>query len=91
MQIRLITGPLKPAVCDPSTSPTVNLAGARMLAALRGQLQAEGVRLRPVAARVTVRDMFRVQESAERVGCFGRRIAAANIMDELEGSTESCA
>jgi len=45
-KIRSTTEPLKLVVCDLSTSPAVDLAGARMLASLHTALQAAGIRLR---------------------------------------------
>jgi len=72
-------------VCDLSTSPHVDLAGTRMLAALHAQLQAGGIRLRLVDARAAVRDILRAEGLEERVGYFGRRISVADAIDEFHG------
>ena len=72
-------------VCDLSTSPVVDLAGARMLAKLHEELQAAGIRLRLVAAHATVRDILRAEGLEERVGYFGRRISVADVIDEFQG------
>jgi MFS superfamily sulfate permease-like transporter len=84
-RIRSTTGPLRLVVCDLSTSPVVDLAGARMLLALQAALQAAGVSLRLVSARASVRDLLRAEGLEERVGYFGRRVAVADVIDEFLG------
>ena len=79
--------PLRLVVCDLSTSPYVDLAGARMLAALHADLQAAGIRLRLVGAHAAVRDILRAEALEERVGYFGRRISVADAIDEFQGGT----
>jgi len=81
-------GPLKLLVCDLSTSPIVDLAGARMLARLHEELAAEGIRLRLVSAHAAVRDMLRAEGLEERIGYFGRRISVADVIDEFQGRAE---
>jgi len=88
-RIRAINGPLKLVVCDLSTSPAVDLAGARMLGTLHAQLQAAGIRLRLVAAHAPVRDILRAEGLEERIGYFGRRIGVADVIDEFQGGTGS--
>ena len=85
--IRAATGPLTLVVCDLSTSPMVDLAGARMLAKLHEELQAAGIRLQLVAAHAAVRDILRAEGLEERVGYFGRRITVADAIDEFQGRT----
>jgi MFS superfamily sulfate permease-like transporter len=75
-------GPVTLVVCDLSTSPVVDLAGARMLAKLHEALKAQGIRLRLVAAHAAVRDILRAEGLEERVGYFGRRISVADAIDE---------
>ena len=84
-QIRSTAGPLALVVGDLSTSPIVDLAGARMLAKLHEELQAAGIRLRLVAAHATVRDTLRAEGLEEEVGYFGRRIGVADVIDEFQG------
>lgn len=79
----------KLVIGDLSASPVVDLAGARMLAALHEQLQAEGISLRLAAAHAAVRDMLRADGMEERVGYFGRRSSVAEIVDEFQGRTEA--
>jgi MFS superfamily sulfate permease-like transporter len=87
-KIRSTAGPLKLVVCDLSTSPMVDLAGARMLKTLQAQLQAAGIRLRLVAAHAAVRDILRAEALEESVGYFGRRIVVADVIDEFQGRTD---
>ena len=86
-KIRASAEPVKLVICDLSTSPMVDLAGARMLATLQAALQATGIRLRLVAAHAAVRDMLRAEGLEERVGYFGRHISVADAIDEFHGST----
>ena len=86
-RIRSATTPLKLVVCDLSTSPNVDLAGARMLGTLHAQLQAAGIRLRLVAAHAPVRDILRAEGLEERIGYFGRRIGVADVIDEFQGAS----
>jgi SulP family sulfate permease len=88
-KIRGSAGPLKLVICDLSISPYVDLAGARMLAGLNAKLQAEGMRLRLVAAHAPVRDLMRAEGIEEQVGYFGRRISVAEVVDELATSSLS--
>jgi MFS superfamily sulfate permease-like transporter len=88
-KIHSTTGALKLVVCDLSTSPVVDLAGARMLATLYATLEAMGMRLRLVAAHAAVRDILRAEGLEERVGYFGRRVSVADVVDELQGGTEA--
>ena len=82
-RIRSLGDPPKLVIGDLSTSPYVDLAGARMLAALHAQLAEAGVTLRLAAAHAAVRDMLRAEGLEERVGYFGRRSSVAEIVDEL--------
>jgi len=84
-RLRASAEPLKFVVCDLSTSPNVDLAGARMLKALAGSLETTGIRLRLAGAHAAVRDMLRAEGLEERVGYFGRRISLADVIDEVLG------
>ena len=72
---KLREAPEKPrlVVLDLSTSPYVDVAGARMLARLHGELAAQGVGLRLVEARGAVRDLLRAEGVDALVGDVGRR------------------
>jgi len=84
-RIRSTAGPPRLVVCDLSTSPNVDLAGARMLAKLHADLKAAGIELRMAGAHGAVRDILRAEGLEERAGYFGRRVAAVDILDEFEG------
>ena len=86
-KLRSITGPLDLVVCDLSTSPSVDLAGVRMLSALHEQLRAAGIELRLVGARGQVRDLLRAEDLEQRVGYVGRRSTIAEVLDEFRGRT----
>jgi MFS superfamily sulfate permease-like transporter len=84
-RIRSAVEPLRLVVCDLSTSPLVDLAGARMLATLHSELHAAGIRLRLVSAHAGVRDILRAEGLEEQVGYFGRRVSVADVIDEWSG------
>lgn len=81
-RIRAAREPLRLVVCDLSTSPVVDLSGARMLRALHAELAAAGVSLRLVSAHAAVRDLLRAEGLEEQVGYFGRHITVADAVDE---------
>jgi SulP family sulfate permease len=87
LMLRAAPGPLKLAICDLSTSPQVDLAGAKMLAKLHQELVEAGIPMRLVAAHAPVRDILRAEGLEESVGYFGRRISVADVIDEFEGRT----
>ncbi len=82
-RIRAASEPVKLIVADLSTSPIVDLAGARMLATLHGDLAKAGITLRLVGAHGAVRDMLRAEGVEDRVGYFGRRASLADVIDEF--------
>jgi high affinity sulfate transporter 1 len=88
-KIRSARDPLKLLVCDLSVTPAVDLAGARMLTALDAELQAEGIRLRLVAAHAAVRDLLRAEGIEERVGYFGRRISVGDVIDAFQAGADA--
>ena len=71
--------------CDLSTTPNIDLAGARMFAKLHGELQSAGIAFRLAGAHAAVRDLLRAEGLEEQAGYFGRRIAAVDVVDEFEG------
>jgi high affinity sulfate transporter 1 len=84
-KIRSSAAPVTLVVCDLSVTPHVDVAGARMLAKLHGELQSAGIAFRLAGAHATVRDILRAEGLEERAGYFGRRIAAVDVVDEFEG------
>ena len=69
--------PIRLAVCDLSTSPNMDIAGARMLRNLHGELARRGITFRIVEARSRVRDMLRVEGVEETVGRIDRYTSLA--------------
>jgi len=76
-------GELHLVVWDLSTSPYVDIAGARVLSDMQRVLAARGVALRVVEAHSSVRDLIR-KEVGMRVGEVSRRIS---IDDAIAGAT----
>jgi len=83
-KIHSASEPPKLVVCDLSTSPVVDLAGARMLKTLHATLEAMGVRLRLVSAHAQARDMLRAEGLETRVGSFARRVTMADVIEEFQ-------
>ncbi|MFC0396971.1 SulP family inorganic anion transporter [Paraburkholderia rhizosphaerae] len=78
--IQASTSPVRLVICDLSNSPTVDLAGARMLAALHAQLLEAGMQLRIVAAHASARDILRAEGLERQVGDFGRFVSADDLI-----------
>ena len=76
--------PIRLAVCDLSTSPTMDIAGARMLRNLHGELARRGIILRIVEARARVRDMLRVEGVEETGGRFDRFTSVAEAIEDFQ-------
>jgi len=74
--------PLRLLVWDLSTSPYVDIAGARLLAETQRALAVQGVAMRIVEARAQVRDLIR-KEVGMSVGEVSRRIS---IDDAIAGA-----
>ena len=66
---------IRAVVCDLSASPYLDLAGARMLHTLHGELAAQGISLQIVGARGRVRDLLRADGLAEKVGGLERAVS----------------
>jgi high affinity sulfate transporter 1 len=79
---------LRLAICDLSTSPYVDLAGAEMLAGLYDQLALVNIRLQIVEARSSVRDRLHAEGVEDKVGRIGRFKSLADAVDELLQSTQ---
>jgi MFS superfamily sulfate permease-like transporter len=76
---------LRLLVWDLSTSPYVDIAGARLLSDMQRMLAARGVAMRVVEARSSVRDLIR-EEVGMSVGEVSRRIS---IDDAIAASTSA--
>lgn len=76
--------PPKVVVCDLSSSPMVDLAGARMLAVLQEKLAAEGIAFRLAEAHASVRDILRAEGLEQRVGPIDRRISLNDVVGQIQ-------
>jgi high affinity sulfate transporter 1 len=83
-----IGGGLRVAICDLSTSPHVDLAGAEMLAGLYAALAAVNVRLQIVEARSSVRDRLHAEGVEDKVGRIGRFKSLADAVDDFLNSNQ---
>jgi len=75
---------LRLVVCDLSTSPSIDLAGAKMFLQLQAELAKRGVILRLVEARASVRDLLRIEGAEERVGAIDRLATLADVIDNFQ-------
>ncbi len=76
--------PIRFAVCDLSTSPNIDMAGARMLQNLHGEMARRGIAFHLVEARSTVRDMLRIEGVEEKVGRIDRFTSLAHAIDDFQ-------
>lgn len=75
---------LRLVVCDLSTSPYVDLAGARMLAKLSDDLQKRGAALRLAEARGATRELLRSMGLTAKVGGIDRATSVADLVETFE-------
>jgi SulP family sulfate permease len=68
-------------ICDLSTSPYVDIAGARMLRDLGEKLAKQGVELRITDARAATRDLLREEGLEAAAGPINRFTSVANVVD----------
>ncbi len=71
-------------VCDLSTSPYVDLAGARMLEALSAELAKRRIALRVAEAHGAPRDLLRAEGVEERVGDIDRFTSVADVVEHFQ-------
>jgi len=71
-------------ICDLSTSPTVDLAGARMVLELHAELLKRGIILRLVEAHASVRDLLRIEGAEGRVGRIDRFATVADAIEHFQ-------
>ncbi len=84
-KIRSLDTPLTQVVFDLSSSPTVDLAGARMVVALHASLNEAGVVMTLVGVGHAVREIL-CAEGLEEAGLLGRSASLADVIEELESS-----
>jgi MFS superfamily sulfate permease-like transporter len=71
-------------VCDLSTSPSIDLAGAKMFLDLQAELAKREIILRLVEARSSVRDLLRLEGAEERVGTINRFAMLADVIEDFQ-------
>jgi sulfate permease, SulP family len=79
--------PTRVVICDLSTSPGIDIAGARMLHNLHGELARRGIAFRLVEARSSVRDMLRIEGVEEKVGRVDRFTSLGEAIDDFQNQT----
>ncbi len=77
--------PIRVVICDLSTSPTIDVAGAHLFRNLHSELAKRGVAFRLVEARSSVRDMLRTEGVEEEIGRIDRFTTLADAIDALPG------
>lgn len=75
---------VKLAVCDLSTSPYIDAAGARMLLQLEEELERKGIQLRVAEAHSEVREILRATGISESLGGVSRHTSLADIVEDFE-------
>jgi MFS superfamily sulfate permease-like transporter len=75
---------LRLVVCDLSTSPTVDLAGAKMFLDLQTELAKRRLSLRLVEARASVRDLLRMEGAEDRVGRIDRFETVDEVIEHFQ-------
>ena len=73
--------PVDRVICDLSTSPMVDLAGARMLLQLHKELGERGITLQVVEAHAAVRDILRAEGVDRVIGPIDRHVTLADLID----------
>lgn len=76
--------PPRLVVCDLSTSPNIDIAGARLFLNLHSELQKRGIVLRIVEARSKVRDMLRVEGVEDKIGRVDRFTTLAAAIEHFQ-------
>jgi sulfate permease, SulP family len=74
---------LRLVVCDRSTSPSIDLAGAKMLLNLQAELAKRRIVLRLVEARASVRDLLRIEGAEDRLGTIDRLATVADVIENF--------
>lgn len=72
------------AVCDLSTSPYIDAAGARMLEHLVEELEREGIQFKVAEAHAEAREILRATGISESLGGVSRHTALADIVEDFE-------
>jgi SulP family sulfate permease len=76
--------PVRLVLCDLSTSPNVDMAGARMFLTLHAELAKRGVAFGVAEAHSGVRDMLRTEGLDKRIGRIDRFTTLADAIDNFQ-------
>lgn len=76
--------PIRLVVCDLSTSPNMDMAGARMFLNLNSELARRGIAFRLVEARSSVRDMLRIEGVEDEIGPVDRYTSLAEAIKDFQ-------
>ena len=82
-RVQAMMRPPRLVIFDLSTSANMDVVGARMFRALQAELVKQGIALRLVEARSTVRDMLRVEGVDEKVGGIDRLTTLAEAIENF--------
>ena len=88
-RIDAVPAPIRFVICDLSTSPLLDVAGAEMLRTLHAELAKRGMPFCLVEARSSVRDMLRVEGVEEKVGRIDRFTTLADAIEGFQSSGPS--
>jgi sulfate permease, SulP family len=80
---------LKCVIWDFSTSPYVDIAGARLIKKLYLDLKAKGIAFRLAEAHSEVRDLLRIEELEHLLGHISRKISVDDLVIESTSEVES--
>ena len=83
-RLRKESTPPNLVVCDLSTSPYVDLHGAKVLGALADEVSSTGIRFQVVEARASVRDRLRGEGLDEKFGGIDRFRTVAHVIEAFE-------
>jgi len=73
---------LKCVIWDFSSSPYVDIAGAKLIKSLYLDLKAKGIKLKIAEPLSRVRDILRAEELEELMGHISRKISLEELVDE---------
>jgi SulP family sulfate permease len=79
-RVKRTSEPVRLVVCDLSASPTIDLAGSRMLHELHAVLAMRGAALRVVGAHGTVRDLLRADGLEGKVAGLERTVTVDTVL-----------
>ncbi len=77
-------GKLKTVIWDLSTSPYLDIAGAKLIYRLYIDLKAKGISLKIAEAHAEVRDILRLEELENLMGHISRKISLDDLVNETD-------